>query len=79
MNWRWHCDDEVQMAPRGAICLSAGCCAGSERQFGIGVGWGSIGYELMAPGALDLRAVGKPELIAQELDALEDCQLLMAL
>ena len=44
----------------------------SERQFGIEVGWCAIGHELTAPGALDVRAVGEPELLAHQLEALED-------
>jgi len=31
-----------------------------------------FGHELSAPGALDLQAVGKPELVAYQLDELED-------
>jgi hypothetical protein len=37
----------------------------------------SLGHELTAPGTLDLGAVGKPELIAHQLEALEDCEGLL--
>ena len=64
------------MAPQGAIC-SLVCAARSERRVGIEVGWDAIGDELIAPGALDFGAVDKPELLAQQLEALEDCECLL--
>ena len=48
--------------------------ARSEWRVGVEVGRGLIGGELSAPGVLDLRAVAAPELVAHELDALEDSQ-----
>ena len=35
-------------------------------------GGGTLGHELVAPGEPDTRPVGKPELVAQLLEALED-------
>ena len=63
------------MAPQGAICVDwALAAARSERRVGVEVGWCAIGHELTAPGALDVGAVGKPELLAHQLQALEDCE-----
>jgi hypothetical protein len=49
----------------------------SERQVRIEISRCSLGHELSAPGALDLGAVGEPEVIAYQLDALEDCEGLL--
>ena len=49
----------------------------SERRVGIEIRRRSLGHELTAPSALDVEAVGKPELIAYQLEALEDCEGLL--
>jgi len=59
------------MAPRGASC-SCGVAAYSERVAGIDGQRELLGRVLTSPGALDLWAVDEPELVAQQLEALED-------
>ena len=54
--------------------IGRGPLRSSERRIGIKVGWGAIGHEVAAPGALDVGAVGEPELLAYQLQALEDCE-----
>ena len=65
------------MAPRGAICSLGDTAVHSERRVGIKIRRCSFGHELTAPGALDFQAVGKPELIAYQFEALEDCEGLL--
>ena len=72
-------DDEVQMAPRGAICWFVSAAGGgcSERRVGIELGRRPVGNELFTPGLLDLWTVDTPQSLAQQLQALEDRQRLL--
>ena len=72
-------DDEVQMAPRGAICWFVSAAGGgcSERRVGIELGRRPVGNELFTPGLLDLWTVDTPQSLAQQLQALEDRQGLL--
>ena len=69
-------NDEVQMAPRGAICLfvTAAGDSCSERFVGIELGRLSIRHELLTPGLLHLRTIRVPQRLTQQLQALEDRQ-----
>ena len=67
----------MQMTRQGVICCLVGGAGRSERRIGIEVVWDAIGDELIAPGALDFGAVGEPELLAQQFEALEDCECLL--
>ena len=65
------------MAPRGAICFGCWTAAPSERFVGVELRRPAVGHELIAPGLLDLRAVDRPQRLAQGLQALEDRQRLL--
>lgn len=58
------------MAPGGAICLLVDGAGRSERFSGIDRQRELPGRALIAPSALDLGAVGDPELLAQKFQAL---------
>ena len=60
----------------GAICSCGVAAVYSERVAGIDGQRELLGRELTAPGALDVWAVGEPELVAQQLEAFEDGQRL---
>lgn len=66
------------MAPRGGhLFVGVTLPTHSERRVGVEIRRRPLGHELTAPGALDLGAVGTPELIAYQFEALEDCEGLL--
>ena len=63
--------------PREGPSVCRDAAVHSERRVGIEIRRCPLGHKLTAPGALDFGAVGKPELIAYQLEALEDCEGLL--